>query len=87
MSLVKLSEPVSEMGLIPPHRSQVVKNLPAMQETLVLFQGWEDPLKKGKATHSSILTSKIHNPWTCKESDSHSDFHFHFFHIVSVRIK
>ena len=32
-----------------------VKNPPAMQETLVRFLGQEDPLKKGKATHSSIL--------------------------------
>ena len=35
--------------------SQMVKNLPAMQETLVRTLGWEDPLKKGMATHSSIL--------------------------------
>ena len=34
---------------------QMVKNLPAMPETWVLSQGWEDPLKKGMATHSSIL--------------------------------
>ena len=36
--------------------AQLVKNLPAMQETPVQFQGWVGPLKKGKATHSSILT-------------------------------
>ena len=35
--------------------AELVKNPPAMQETLVQFLGWEDPLKKGKATHSSIL--------------------------------
>ena len=35
--------------------AQLVKNPPAMQETLVLFLGWEDPLEKGYATHSSIL--------------------------------
>ena len=35
--------------------AQLVKNLPKMQETLVQFLGWEDPLEKGKATHSSIL--------------------------------
>ena len=34
---------------------QLIKNLPAMQETPVLFLGREDPLEKGKATHSSIL--------------------------------
>ena len=35
--------------------AQLVKNLPAVQETWVLAQGWEDSLEKGKATHSSIL--------------------------------
>ena len=34
---------------------QLVKNLPAMQETWVQSLGWEDPLEKGQATHSSIL--------------------------------
>ena len=34
---------------------QLVKNLPAVQETWVLSLGWEGPLEKGKATHSSIL--------------------------------
>ena len=35
--------------------TQTVKNLPAMQETQVQSLGWEDPLEKGMATHSSIL--------------------------------
>ena len=35
--------------------TQLVKNPPAMWETWVLFLGWEDPLEKGKAPHSSIL--------------------------------
>ena len=35
--------------------AQLVKNLPAMQETPVQFLDWEDPLEKGQATHSSIL--------------------------------
>ena len=39
--------------------SQLVKNLPAMQEIPVRFLGWEDPLEKGKATQSSILTWRI----------------------------
>ena len=34
--------------------AQLVKNVPATQETLVQFLGWEDPLEKGTATHSSI---------------------------------
>ena len=38
---------------------QSVKSLPAMQETQVQFQGWEDPLKKEMATHSSILAWRI----------------------------
>ena len=42
--------------------SQLVKNLAAMQETWVRSLGWEDPLEKGKATHSSILAWRI--PWT-----------------------
>ena len=42
--------------------AQLVKNPPAMQETPVRFLGWEDPLEKGKATHSSIPAWRI--PWT-----------------------
>ena len=42
--------------------AQMVKNLPAMQETQVQSVGWEDPLEKGMATHSSILAWAI--PWT-----------------------
>ena len=42
--------------------AQSVKNPPAMQETQVRFLGWEDPLGKEVAIHSSILTWKI--PWT-----------------------
>ena len=39
--------------------AQTVKNLAAMQETLVRSLGWEDPLKKEMATHSSILAWRI----------------------------
>ena len=46
----------------------MVKNLPAMQETLVRFPGWEDPLEKGEATHSSILAWRV--PWGYKESET-----------------
>ena len=42
--------------------AQLVTNLPAMWETWVWSLGWEDPLEKGKATHSSILAWRI--PWT-----------------------
>ena len=39
--------------------AQLVKNTPAMWETWVQSLGWEDPLEKGKATHSSILAWRI----------------------------
>ena len=39
--------------------AQMVKSLPAMQETWVQSLGWEDPLKEGMATHSSTLAWKI----------------------------
>ena len=42
--------------------AQSVKNLPAVQETQVRSLGWEDPLEKEMATHSSILAWKI--SWT-----------------------
>ena len=41
---------------------QMVKNLPAIQVTWVRSLGWEDPLEKGMATHSSILAWRIQ--WT-----------------------
>ena len=58
--------------------AQMVKNLPAMQETWVQSLGQKDPLEKGMATHSSILAQRIpqteapggpYSPWGCKESD------------------
>ena len=42
--------------------AQMVKNLPAMQEPQVQSLGWEDPLEKEMAIHSSILAQRI--PWT-----------------------
>ena len=39
--------------------AQLVKNLPARQDMPVRFLGWEDPLEKGTATHSSILAWRI----------------------------
>ena len=57
--------------------AQMVKNTPAMQETRVRCLGWEDPLEKGMATHSSIL-GEFHgqrslvgySTWGCKELDT-----------------
>ena len=54
--------------------AQLVKNLPAKRETWVRFLGWEEPLEKGKATHSSILAWRI--PWVAKSQTRLSDFHF-----------
>ena len=42
--------------------AQTVKNLPAVRMTWIRSLGWEDPLEKGMATHSSILAWRI--PWT-----------------------
>ena len=53
-----------------------------MQETWVRYLGWEDPLEKGKATHSSIVAWRI--PWTIQSMGSQkswtllSDFHFEY---------
>ena len=57
--------------------AQMVKRLPAVRETWVQSLGWEDPLEKGKATHSSILAQR--NPWTISESHSSSKFQSHFW--------
>ena len=42
--------------------AQLVKNPPAVWETWVQTLGWDDPLEKGKAIHSSILAWRV--PWT-----------------------
>ena len=46
--------------------AQLVKNSPARQDTWVQSLGWEDPLEKRKATHSSILAWRI--PWTAQST-------------------
>ena len=72
--------------------AQKVKHLPTMRETWVQSPGWENPLEKEVATHSSSLTWKIHgwrslvgySPWGCKEWDTTELLHFftffNFFH-------
>ena len=50
--------------------AQMVKNPPAMWETWVWLLGWEDPLEKGMATHSSIFAWRI--PWTEEPGGLHS---------------
>ena len=65
--------PLSHPSLL----AQLVKNLPAVWETWVRSLGWEDPLEKGKTTHSSILPGEFHGqrsligsrPWGHKELD------------------
>ena len=53
--------------------AQLVKNLHAMWETGPQSLGWEDPLEKGKATHSNIpawrIPWTIYSRWGCKELD------------------
>ena len=64
----------------------LVKNPPAMQETLVQSLGWGDPLEKGKATHFSIPAWRI--PWTVQSMGLQrvghdlSDSHFHVPYIM-----
>ena len=67
--------------------AQMVKHLPAMQETWVWSLGREDPLEKVMATHSSTLAWKIpwteepgrpHSPLGCKKSDTTERLHFQF---------
>ena len=53
--------PLSHMGNPLELVAQIVKNLPAMQETQVRSLGWEDPLEKEMAAHSSILAYSSSN--------------------------
>ena len=66
----------------------VINSPPAMQEMLVWSLGWEDPLEKEMATHSSILAWEIHvqrslvgySPWGHEESDITK--HTHLFPLI-----
>ena len=51
-----------------PWLAQLVKNPSAIRDTWVQSLGWEDPLEKGKATHSSILAWRT--PWTMQSMGS-----------------
>ena len=53
---------------LPSPMAQLVKNPPAIRETWVWSLGWEDPLEKGKATHSSILPWRIPGTIQCMGS-------------------
>ena len=56
-----MMEMIVDGGEVVSLVAQLVKNLPAMRETGVRSLGWEDPLEKGAATHSSILAWR--SPW------------------------
>ena len=62
--------------------AQTVKRLPAVQETRVRSLGWEDPLEKEMASHSSILAWTEepvgYSPWDRKESDMTERLRFQF---------
>ena len=68
---------LAEIGYVLTFMAQMVKNLPAVQETWFQSLGWEDPPEKGMATHSSILAGEFHgqrilagySPRGCKELD------------------
>ena len=70
MRCLQLLAPKKKKSPPPKHSShpgkfpvaQLVQNLPAVQETPAQFLGWEDPLKEGIASHTSILARRI--PWT-----------------------
>ena len=65
--------------------AQLVKNLPAMWGTWVQSLGWEDPLEKEKATHSTILAWRI--PWGRKESDTTERISLSIIHIFTNAIQ
>ena len=71
--------------------AQLVKNLPAVHETWVRSLGWQDPLEKGKATHSSILAWRI--PYTVQSMGSQRVRHdwvtftlslFLYYYIITI---
>ena len=65
--------------------SSAGKGSPAMQETWVQSLGWEDPLEKGKATHSSILAWRI--PWTTAHGATKSQTQLSNFYFVAEASK
>ena len=72
----------------PSLEAQLVKNPPVRQETWVQSLGWEDPLKKGKATHSSIWAWRIPRTvyiYIYKSRTQLSDFH-RLFKIPNIQI-
>ena len=72
----------------------MVNKLPALQETQVQSLGWEDPLEKEVATHSSVLTWRIpwteepgglYSPWRHEELDmTEATWHTHAIHLKLI---
>ena len=64
LEIITLSEVIQRktniVSLMASLVAQMVKNLPTVWETWVRFLGWEDPLEKGMATHSTILSGEFH---------------------------
>ena len=76
--------------------AQMVKNLPAMQDSWVQSPGWNDPLEKEMATRSSILAwripwteepGRLHSPWGCKETDTTEHLTLPFFRAQICPVK
>ena len=61
------------LAIVSQQVVEMVKNLPAMQETQVQSLGWEGPLEKGMETHSSVLAWRI--PWTEEPVDRWATVH------------
>ena len=78
----KTNIPANKQTTSPLHWAslvaQLVKNLPAMQETRVWSLDWEDPLEKGKATHSSILVWRIQSMGSQRVRHNWMNFTFTF---------
>ena len=72
--------------------AQTVKRLSTMQETRVQSLGWEDPLEKEMAIHSSAIAWKSYgqrslvgySPWGHKESDTTERLHFPFLFLIGL---
>ena len=70
--------------------AQLVKNPPAIQEIWIWSPGWENPLEKGKVTHSSILAWRIpwlYSSWGLKESDMTEWFSLSLWHLRIFNVR
>ena len=65
-----------------PLVAQMLKNLPVMWDTRVLFLGWEDPLEKGTVTHYRILENSMDLEKSRKESDMTEWLSWHYIQVI-----